>query len=292
MKKNLFISLLLASWICSSSYAATVVSDNWAALINFDSDSSNGAGGGTGNTNPVAGWNNYKNNGTNTTMVAKSDLNSTSGTKIGSITVTGTACGGGGAGANWTGSSGGVALPTDVTSNSPYLPSNVGQAATESFWDNYGGTGGGKMTITFSGLASGWYSLDILSARGNGNTSGEMSLSSDANSISYWTRRNNDPWVAGDELTNTGSLSAFGAIPETGNWPAGKAVYAQFNQFYVDESGIFSLIIKSNTGYANAAANMMVLRSVSPSVPEPSTAFLGLLGMGMMAFRRRRSISI
>ena len=259
----------------------------WDCLINFERDA---AGTPSGST-----WNNITNVTTPGSSINQS-VSDTSGATVGTLTTSTLIATG--AGPDWKPGASNLTssnlFPSGITG-----PAGYETAAIQSFWNT--NSYANPMTITITGLSAGWYSLDVLGARNNGNLAGAMSLSASCDSITYYSMGTtagaaSGTWSAATTLTDATTVDPFGFIGGSHNGTNnGSAVYASFQGFYIEEGGSLTLTMYSsssteNGGVANnnAALNYMVLSKYSV-VPEPATAGLGLLGLAVLTLRRRRN---
>lgn len=259
----------------------------WECLINFQRDAT---GTPSGNS-----WNNLSLVATPGSTFNQSIHNS-SGTSVGTLTTTTLFATG--AGPDWKPGASNLTddnlLPAGISG-----PAGYETAAIQSFWN--ANSYANPTTITITGLSAGWYALDVLGARNNGNLAGAMSLSASCDSITYYSMGStggaaSGTWSAASTLANATTVDPFGFIG--GNHSTsnnGSAVYASFQGFYIEDGGSLTLTMysSSNTeggGVANnnSALNYMVLSKYG-AIPEPATASLSLAGLAAMAFRRRRN---
>lgn len=286
--KTLHLSILTFLSAGTLLSAAQISSEKeWECLINFERDAS---GTPSGNT-----WNNL---GLVTApgSVFNQSIHNASGASIGTLSTTSLTSTG--AGPDWkpgaSNLTAGNLLPTGISG-----PAGYETAAIQSFWN--ANSYANPTTITITGLSAGWYSLDVLGARNNGNLAGAMSLSASCNSITYHSMGTtagaaSGTWSAASTLANATTVDPFGFIGGSHNGTNnGSAVYASFQGFYIEDGGSLTLTMysSSNTeggGVANnnAALNYMTLSKYGV-VPEPATSSLCLAGLGFLGWRRKRS---
>ncbi|MEG0024638.1 MAG: PEP-CTERM sorting domain-containing protein, partial [Akkermansia sp.] len=160
------------------------------------------------------------------------------------------------------------------------------------------------LVITFTGLAAGTYSMEILSGWNGPNpmheglsftlggditTSGTSWASKEANDVPAGT------WT--EKATQTGSTLHTGLTagvvadpdnPETKH--NNKGVVANASDIIVGEGGTLTLTISGKTDdgknlYSNCINN---IKLTSKAIPEPTTATLSLLGFATLLLRRKR----
>lgn len=144
----------------------------------------------------------------------------------------------------------------------------------------------GKITLTLSGLSAGTYDLSGLSAMINGNTattSWHLTLNSstvtDATVASYSYDAATGAWSdSGTETTFSGTSSGTAS-----------AQYVSFNNINVtSDNSTLVLQIDGNITPGNQKGFQFATISAT-AAPEPATAALGLLALGVFSLRRRRS---
>lgn len=259
----------------------------WECLINFQR---NATGTPSGNS-----WNNLS-LVTEPGSTFNQSIHNSSGTSVGTLTATTLFATR--SGPDWNPGSSNLTtnnlLPAGISG-----PEGYETAAIQSFWNT--NSYANPTTITITGLSAGWYSLDVLGARNNGNLAGAMSLSSSCNAITYYSMGTtagaaSGTWSTASTLANATTVDPFGFIGGNhGSANNGSAVYASFQGFYIEDGGSLTLTMYSSFkteggGVAsnNSALNYMVLSKYG-AIPEPATASLSLLGLAAMAFRRRRN---
>lgn len=129
----------------------------------------------------------------------------------------------------------------------------------------------GPYTMQMRGLSAGSYTLTMLVGRGNpfGTTSSTYDLTGNIEGLSATLL----DYSAGSNASISGTTlsSEFGA----GEWALVKYT------FTVTEDNTTLNLTSNGTGNINALA--------LSSIPEPATASLGLLGLAVLAMRRRRA---
>ncbi|MEG1507333.1 MAG: PEP-CTERM sorting domain-containing protein [Akkermansia sp.] len=164
------------------------------------------------------------------------------------------------------------------------------------------------LVITFTGLAAGTYSMEILSGWNGPNpmhpglsftlggegitTSGTSWASKEANDVQAGTWTSMTKLKKGATLTTELGVGVVAdpKLPETEH--NNKGVVANASDIIVGEGGTLTLTIsgKKDDGsynYSNCINNIK-LTSNNPAIPEPTTATLSLLGFATLLLRRKR----
>lgn len=179
-----------------------------------------------------------------------------------------------------------VTLTTPTTAGPGCVGSFTGDT---SILDNYLDTSAvsgsvnasGGVSITFSGLKAGTYTLQVLGARGNAAYTGEVTygISGEGASVSSASvlASSNTEGVSAPVLHDDMTVSA--TTHRTGNTDNQADNWALMEYtFTVGDNGTFT--VNAAGGGGNIAAMMLV--------PEPATASLGMLGAFGLLLRRRR----
>ena len=136
------------------------------------------------------------------------------------------------------------------------------------------GSANGNFTMSLNNLSAGTYTLTMLVGRGNnygaGNTS---SFSLDGAGISNISASLDD--------YSTGSGATLNGATVTGNTHTGDWMLITYTFDVAADGTRLDIQSQGGTGNINALA--------LTSVPEPATASLGLLGLGVLLMRRRRA---
>ena len=198
----------------------------------------------------------------------------------------GTARGMLGSGAKW---SQGLPVDLGISADDVLTLTSTGAYITGNTPDSTNGHYPGVITLTISGLSKGTYSLSALSAKGTGDTSPITMNLTVAGSA----------WTA-DEYTNNASYYSYsnGAWSgETSGQPTFSAVanntpsaaYATFDNIEIMADNSTLVLTLTGSPASSSSQNLKALQFVSiKSVPEPTTATLGLLALAGLAARRRR----
>ena len=137
-----------------------------------------------------------------------------------------------------------------------------------------GNSANGNFTMSLNNLSAGTYTLTMLVGRGNnygaGNTS---SFSLDGTGISNISASLDD--------YSTGSGATLNGATVTGNTHTGDWMLITYTFDVAADGTRLDIQSQGGTGNINALA--------LTSVPEPATASLGLLGLGVLLMRRRRA---
>ena len=220
-------------------------------------------------------WNTYSHTSIKVASVLKDSANNT--TTVGFV----------GAGTINTGGS-----PGSGTYNTAGIPSGLSWLATPSapaaaddwLYTNNTTNGDVSHTYTFSNLIAGnVFSLDLVSSRNTGTAKGLYAYSLDGGSswIGFNVVDSNGVAVTSNGWgTNTTYTQTFDSQTQ------GYSAFRYMNASNVTLTGDKLMVLVQDVGndLSYAGANAMRLTVV----PEPGTAILSLLGLGIAAFRRKR----
>lgn len=270
MKKTLFIAVILCAAL-SSAQASLI-------LLNFSKTGATAANTLTTISSKygdidVATWNSYC-AGSKTNEFTGAELNNSAGISSG-ITFSHNS--------SIFESTGAGGVINNITESSP-----VYGLVDAAIYGELAAVGKGSTTLSFTGLgANTAYEMSFFAGRGN---------NLGANSNGIWTLGGGITIDSAEVTTNTERSTSSPSFSEdnttlTANWNgAGNATTNDFlvtYRFTTDESGTLSLTMANdatdNSQY-NAGINFLTLKTI----PEPSTASLGLLSLAGLMLRRRR----
>ena len=184
-----------------------------------------------------------------------------------------------GAGKLWNGATAGLTPPPATSLGGITLPCSEGTDTSHLRLFNQQG-----LYITLSGFIAGEsYNLGIGGSAGNGGGASPVEFSS-----------NNFQNALSSTATNSTTSASFTNDPTTGkvSFDAKSHNYdILWNNLVADSSGNITLLVNltSNNGVNNVFVDYITVAGKMNIIPEPATASLGLLGLGALLLRRRRS---
>lgn len=151
-----------------------------------------------------------------------------------------------------------------------------------------------NLVITFAGLSAGTYTMDILSGfYGKDGLGGNMTFAlsgsgTDVTGVSWNSSlcNNNANGIWTDGPAASGGILTSGSVFQN-NTLVNRGVFGLAEGIVVEEGGTLVLTVSCNSGYY--PSNVINNITLTNNVPESASASLGVLALGSLLMRRKRS---